>query len=76
MGSEQLFGNFSSSVPELALVIDSFVFILQIIGGILGFVVIYWVVISLLNLRKINTLAKILDELKEINKKLDNKTIK
>ena len=56
---------------DLTEPIISLIRLLQILGGLLGLVVIYWVVATFINIRKTNVLKKILENLEEINKKLD-----
>lgn len=66
----------SNTLPDLEAAVGTLIFILQIVGGILGFIVIYWFVLSIINIRKLNVLNKILDKLDEISNKLDTLEIK
>tara|TARA_Y100000034_G_C6648113_1_gene283559 strand:+ start:283 stop:513 length:231 start_codon:yes stop_codon:yes gene_type:complete len=70
MAIEEVIGNFTS-FEGLEGAVGSLITTLQVVGGILGIVVLYWIIMSFINARKARTLKKILVQVEEINKKLD-----
>ncbi|MEK6891276.1 MAG: hypothetical protein AABX03_04005 [Nanoarchaeota archaeon] len=56
---------------------DSFkllITILQIVGGLIGIYLIFWIVSLILSLKKNKVLKEILQNLQEINNKIDGKS--
>jgi len=70
------FEGVTATFPEFEQSMQSLIRIFQVIGGILGIYVIYWIVNTFINNRRIKVLKRILQNVEEINKKLDKKNKK
>ena len=70
---EEVAANFTTNFPEIEQSMSTLIRLFQVIGGILGIYVIYWIITTFINNRKVKVLQKILQNLEEINKKLNNK---
>ena len=64
-----------ASFPGLEGPIRTLITILQILGGLIGVYVIFWVINSFINARRIKILQKILANLEEINQKIGKSKI-
>jgi len=70
MVAEEIVGNLTNTIPELLEPIGALVTILQIIGGIIGIYVLFWVISSFINARRLKLLERMHNELKDVNKNL------
>ncbi len=68
-------GNVIGDLSNLEIGVNSLVTIFQIIGGLFGIYVIFWIINLFINWKKNRFLKEILENIKEINKKIEkNKT--
>jgi hypothetical protein len=69
-------GEVISDLSNLQLDINSLVTIFRIIGGLFGLYVVFWVVNLFINWKKNRFLKDILENVEEINKKLEKRNKK
>jgi len=62
-----------ASFPSLEGPIKTLVVILQIIGGIIGIYLVFWMVNTFINARRVKVLKNILRNVEEINVKLSKR---
>ena len=61
----------ANAVPDLVQPIGTLITVLQVIGGIIGVYLIFWLINAFINARRIKILTNLLNELKTVNKNLE-----
>ena len=71
MVGEEVITEVANAVPDLVQPIGTLITVLQVIGGIIGVYLIFWLINAFINARRIKILTNLLNELKTVNKNLE-----